>query len=209
MLKNVLYLKLNNCDSNELLKLKNELENKGYILRISEGFSNSSINEKNIRVSILRSDIIIIFINEKTLLNEYYYTDYELIDKYNKNSKPILFLILDNDLDSMYEKIYRDDDYSDDMLINADDHKEIIKESNYVCFNNVDNLVEKLFSLGIVSSTEESKEEITEEVKEEVTEESKDEITDEVKEEITEEVKEEITEEVKEEITEEVKEEIT
>ena len=181
-------------------QIKNELIKHGYEIKdeLVEGVNRT-------RVSILRSHAIILFVSTKSLLDNQFYQDYETIYKFNRG-KTIIEVVLDKDIDSLYDSVYNDEEVTDEDLLRADDFRSKIERGTPLYLD--ENLMDDLLTLlGDEGAPEPKKaEEVKEEAKPEVKEEAKPEVKEEAPVEVKEETKEEpVAQEAQEEKVEEEK----
>ena len=120
------------------------LVNSGYQVKTAD----DEDREKKIRVGILRSDCIINNFDDEILSNEAYYNELKNIK--STNNKPIINFLMGDDLDDTFDKVYQNEDISDDTVLKADDFKNTL--SDYA--NNIDSLIEELIEKGITPDEE-------------------------------------------------------
>ena len=95
----IIYFSYLDCDKEEVLKLEEGLKAKGYEIKdqLAEGVT-------KIRVSILRSDVIVMVSSEKSLVLDNYYVNNTLIKRFNKDKK-VINVLLNSSIDNLFDLI--------------------------------------------------------------------------------------------------------
>ncbi len=148
MNKNIVYLSFLDEDKSKAKDVEKGLNSKGFITKTT---TSDGDFEKKVRVTLLRADAVVISLSASTLKTDEFYQHFEIAKKYNRTSTPMVFLILDESIDSLFDKIYADESYSDDALIRADDFRDVLLTKDYIFYdaNIINNLSTKLVELGL------------------------------------------------------------
>ena len=149
MNKNIVYLSFLEGDISKAKDVEKGLNSSGFVTKttdISEDY------EKKVRVALLRADAVVVALSAKTLKEDEFFQHLEIAKKYNRTSTPMVYLLLDESIDALFDKIYADETYSDDALIRADDFRDDLMNKDYVFYdaNINENLKNKLIELGLV-----------------------------------------------------------
>ncbi len=148
MNKNIVYLSFLEGDISKAKDVEKGLNSNGFITKTT-AFGDDY--EKKVRVALLRADAVVIALSSATLKSDEFFQHLEIAKKYNRTSTPMIYLILDESIDDLFDKIYADESYSDDALIRADDFRDDLMTKNYIFYdaNVITNLKNKLIELGL------------------------------------------------------------
>ena len=149
MNKNIVYLSFLDADINKAKDVESGLNKNGFITKST---TPGGDYDKKVRVALLRADAVVVALSEQTLKSDEFFNNLEIAKKYNRTSTPMIYLILDESIDDLYDKIYADESYSDDALIRADDFRDVLMSKDYISYdaNVINNLANKLISLGLL-----------------------------------------------------------
>ena len=150
MNKNIVYLSFLDADINKAKDVENGLNKNGFITKTT---TPGGDYDKKVRVALLRADAVVVALSEQSLKTDEFFNNLEIAKKYNRTSTPMIYLILDESIDDLYDKIYADESYSDDALIRADDFRDVLMSKDYISYdaNVIQNLSNKLQSLGLLA----------------------------------------------------------
>jgi len=137
MAKNKLFITNIIDDKPTFLRLREYLDNKGYVIRCA--YLDEEDSDNKIRVAFLRSDAVIIIASAKSLSLPNFYEGLNSVKK-NFNNRPLIYVILGNSLDDVFNSVYQDDNVSDDTVIKADDFKQELI-NNCILSNGMDDFI--------------------------------------------------------------------
>ena len=128
-------------------KIAAELSKKNFTVRME--FPDSFDFDAKIRASLLRADAVIYIISSQVLASDKYYELHGIVQENQRMPKPEVYVALNNSIDDLFLDIYKHDEYSDDILLRADDYRMELEQKNVICQSShfVDDIEKLLKSL--------------------------------------------------------------
>ena len=112
-------------------KIAAELSKKNFTVRME--FPDSFDFDSKIRASLLRCDAVIYVISSQVLASDKYYELHGIVQENQRTPKPEVYVALNKSIDDLFLDIYKHDEYSDDILLRADDYRMELEQKNVIC----------------------------------------------------------------------------
>ena len=112
-------------------KIAAELSKKNFTVRME--FPDSFDFDSKIRASLLRCDAVIYVISSQVLASDKYYELHGIVQENQRTPKPEVYVALNKSIDDLFLDIYKHDEYSDDVLLRADDYRMELEQKHVIC----------------------------------------------------------------------------
>jgi hypothetical protein len=112
-------------------KIAAELSKKNFTIRME--FPDSFDFDTKIRASLLRCDAVIYVISSQVLASYKYYQLHDIVQENQRTPKPELYVALNKSIEDLFLDIYKHEEYSDEVLLRADDYRMELENKNVIC----------------------------------------------------------------------------